>query len=139
MTIIRGEDGKYIRIKDATNINISVLDDVDGDDFDPDEIFYEEAVLGMPYIYIQYTITDVVTDMWGGMQQEPVEESDTICVGDTILFAGERMEFNPKFDDITIPKWRDFTKYVRNFTEKLNNNFSVANALRSLEGDDTKW
>jgi len=137
MRIIHCDDGKHEVIRDAADIKILPLENMlaDDDTFDPDEPFYESSIFGLPYITVEFTSVVYYDD---GIPNS-VNDSVDICYGDTIIFADERIEFTAEFENIAMPKWGDFCRYVRKLAAKLNSDYHTLTAINLLEKDNIVW
>lgn len=134
LKIIRGEDNRYEYIKNSYNIKFKCLVDDDEDNEDiSDWLYNPELIEHVPLFEIQYTYVKY-PDEKDLDQRVPEEINDALDVylGDTLIFANERIVIEePEFDTMC-PRMADFYKYIRKLAAAIENNFNNLTAIELL-------
>ena len=129
--IIRGEDGRFEYIKDSYYIQFRCIVDVADDNKDISDWPYNSALAErIPLFEIWYTY--VKYPDFVDVEPEEINENIEVFLGDTVIFAGERVEVvEPEFDK-ACPHMSDFFMYVRKLTATIANNYSALSAINRL-------
>lgn len=129
--IIRGEDGRFEYIRDSYDIEFKCIVDQADDDKDISGWPYNSALAErVPLFEIWFTY--VKYPEFADSEPEEVSECHEVYLGDTLIFAGERVEITEPEFDIPFPHMSDFYKYVRKLTATIANNYNALTAINGL-------